>query len=250
VTISGGAISSQSFGSSPPLPISVDVTSLLVGTVELGSFELHGINNLYPVVGAGITSEIDEVDLSTQVNQQITSVLLQSNLGALDFITNASFGISGVSATLNFNDVEVSIDVDVSITGVQADWATGTLTYITDVNLAITGQEIATSVGPFELSTEVNLTLDSVSVTGSTGVTDFISTNILPIDGTEFSALIGELTLNIVNFDYDAVKELYDRQRTVYVDSQPDTIIYIEPQASRTVYIDQKNHVGRTTLKV
>ncbi len=107
------------------------------------------------------------------------------------------------------------------------------------------------------VSFEATLTVsDQIDVSGSASVT---------LDDVSATISVGDLTIAIVSFDYEAVKENYNRLRTVYIKEITDNVtrtvyvlslkhivVYIEPQPSneRTVLLSSRiNFLGGNKIE-
>jgi len=51
---------------------------------------------------------------------------------------------------------------------------------------------------------------------------------------------LGTITTTAVQFDFEAVKALYGRQRTVYVESKKARTVYVEKKPFRTVFVERQ----------
>jgi len=70
----------------------------------------------------------------------------------------------------------------------------------------------------------------SVSAIGSIGTLSI--SNKFTLTGVQGTFSLGTLTLTAVQFDFEAVKTLYDRRRTAYVEKQLPRIVYVAKQST------------------
>jgi len=60
------------------------------------------------------------------------------------------------------------------------------------------------------------------------------------VSGVSATMLIGNYTVTTVVFDYEVVKNLYERRRTAYVLGQQPRVAYVLDQQPRIVYVPAK----------
>lgn len=200
----------------------VDVTEILVGVEATGAIgtTVEHTTALLPSVSAtasvGTTQENVVEKLPTQV---ITGSAGSVGVGVTPTIV-------GVSATSSVGIIEArTLEV---LASVSATGAVGSV----QVNpvAGLEGLEATGEIGVLELKPDEVL----VSVSGTTAV-GTLKVNVKKLL-TSVSATfnVGIITATGVQFDFEAIKALYDRSRTVYVEG------FTEAASERTVYVQRE----------
>ncbi len=100
------------------------------------------------------------------------------------------------------------------LTGVVGTTNTPSLTQTHTSNLTLTGVSATTSLGAVEVFIVVNVV--GVSATGAVGsIGTSTSAGLSGIQGT---SAVGTISTTAVVFNYNAVRDLYDRRRTVNIE--------------------------------
>jgi autotransporter translocation and assembly factor TamB len=170
-----------------------------VTTTNSGSIVLTGVSatsSLEPVVAGGFEIDITERIDGVSATGQVTAVTPTFN------VTKA---VSGVSATTTLNAPDVNI------------------------NIELTGVSATSQVGEVEDQPTERI-VTGVQATGSIGTVAF--SNSFTVTGVVGTFSVDTLTATGVTFDFEAVKTLYDRRRTAYVEKQLPRIIYVERQST------------------
>ena len=231
-----------------------NVTELLTGVSATGAVGTFTIANTVSLTGVSATGAIENVattGFEIDISEVLESVSATSAVGTIQ--VNVAEVLASVSATGSANDVEVKATSTIAVDGVSATGSVNTLeekpTEVLDsvsatisvnfgqVNVAaiISGVSATGAVGTLEdKPTEI---LESVSATGIIGnplvrvvVTKIISgvaavtsigtftiSNTVTLTGVVGTTAAGQTTETGVIFDFGAVRDLYDRDRTVYV---------------------------------
>lgn len=231
-----------------------NVTELLTGVSATGAVGTFTIANTVSLTGVSATGAIENVattGFEIDISEVLESVSATSAVGTIQ--VNVAEVLASVSATVSANDVEVKATSTIAVDGVSATGSVNTLeekpTEVLDsvsatisvnfgqVNVAaiISGVSATGAVGTLEdKPTEI---LESVSATGIIGnplvrviVTKIISgvaavtsigtftiSNTVTLTGVVGTTAAGQTTETGVIFDFGAVRDLYDRDRTVYV---------------------------------
>ena len=144
---------------------------------------------------------------------------------------------TGVSATASAGILNVFIKV--TVVGVSA---TGTVNTVREnINTPITGVQATGFVNTVEEKpTEA---LGSVSATGFVN-DNFTFSNTHSLTGVSATGAVNTVTATGVIFDFEAVKALYDRKRTVPVEKQQPRIVYVRAELPRIVYVDRQSTVA------
>ena len=230
------------------------VTEILTGVSATGAVGTFTIANTVTLTGVSATGAIENVattGFEIDISEVLESVSATSAVGTIQ--VNVAEVLASVSATGSANDVGLKATSTIAIDGVSATGSVNTLeekpTEVLDsvsatisvnfgqVNVAaiISGVSATGAVGTLEdKPTEI---LESVSATGIIGnplvrvvVTKIISgvaavtsigtftiSNTVTLTGVVGTTAAGQTTETGVIFDFGAVRDLYDRDRTVYV---------------------------------
>jgi len=228
------------------------VTEILTGVSATGAVGTFTIANTVTLTGVSATGAIENVattGFEIDISEVLESVSATSAVGTVQ--VNVAEVLASVSATGSANDVGLKATSTIAIDGVSATGSVNTLeekpTEVLDsvsatisvnfgqVNVAaiISGVSATGAVGTLEEKpTEV---LESVSATGIIGnvgvgatqaltgvaatisVGTFTISNTVTLTGVVGTTAAGQTTETGVIFDFGAVRDLYDRDRTVYV---------------------------------
>lgn len=200
----------------------VDVTEILVGVEAIGAIgtTVEHTTALLPSVSAtasvGTTQENIIEKLPTQV--------ITGSAGSI--VVGVTPTIVGVSATSSVGIIEArTLEV---LASVSATGAIGSVTTTTSAGLE--GVGATGEVGTLALS--FDKVIDSVNATGTIGT---LQVNVKKLLASVSATLDeGTVTATGVAFDFEAVKELYDRNRTVYVEG------FTQAASERTVYVQRE----------
>lgn len=213
-----GAQGTGSIGA-PTIIEGVGVTASLTGTSSTGNI---GDPN---VKAEAVADNLSGVSATGTVNSAVT-------IEAKAVVTPAS-----ATATGTINPPEISCDASFVIVGVEAEAITDDPDVIGD-EVVVDADATATVQGLVS-----TFSIANVAITISADV------ELPSILGT---LTLGQETVNTVQFDYQAVKDNYGRNRTVYikeltdnttrvvsVNEVPNNIVYVEayPSEARTVYV-------------
>lgn len=194
---------------------------------------------LFSIVGVEAEVAVDDptviADALVAISDSFEATL---SLNGNVTVTGTSLVVSdSVEATVSLEDVTVTAQAIFGIDGVEATTAFNGSGVEVKANA-----DVSLAAVSFEATLTVS---DQIDVSGSASVT---------LDDVSATISVGDLTIAIVSFDYEAVKENYNRlrtvyikeitdnvTRTVYVNEIPSNVVYIEPQPSneRTVYVEQ-----------
>lgn len=114
----------------------------------------------------------------------------------------ATFSVVGVAGTSATNSVTVISQAVVVPTGVEGD-------IITD-SIFVEGDEVV-------IDADANVLLDSVAATGGTNTVTLDCKAVVIPTGVQGTFTVGDETINAVQFDYEAIKTNYSRDRTAYI---------------------------------
>ena len=116
----------------------------------------------------------------------------------------ATFAVTGVSGASATNTVTVISQAVIVPTGVEGD-------IITD-SILVDGDEVV-------IDADANLTLDGVGGTLSGNTVTLDCKAVVIPTGVQGTFTVGDETINTVQFDYESIKDNYNRARTVYIGS-------------------------------
>lgn len=116
--------------------------------------------------------------------------------------------------------------------------STGTVAGIGIVNgVAVVGNAVV-SIDGNEITVEIN---DDFTITGTANLT---------IEDVLATLQQNDVATSITNFDFEAVKDLYSRERIIYIEAKDPRIVFVEPQDPRIVYVGERPNSDNRRYKV
>jgi hypothetical protein len=152
-----------------------------------------------------------------------------NNIGWV-FAGDAIFTVTGVSATSSLGTAIATISITAPATGVSATGAVGSVAVITEANVSVAGIAAVGNVGALNIIGDALFNIAGVSSIASIGIVDVTGDANAVVSLNAATANIGIVTVTTTSFNFEAVKELYDRVRTVYVERGTTS-------AERTVFV-------------
>jgi hypothetical protein len=201
----------------------------------------YGINSVIIIpdgVQGSCTTDSGLV-IEADANHVVIGVTSAGAVGQVGTIGRAVVIPAGVEATSNVGTTQQSAEAVVVPTGVEGTGATGTVTL---VGIALV---IAPSIEGTGIAGIVNARANAdVAVTGNEATGAIGSVNVfenelqIPV-GVAATLILGIPVVVNTSFDYEAVKDQYDKRRTVYVKPKitSDARIVYVPAINRVVYI-------------
>ncbi len=234
------------------------------GLVNTVSVSADSSANTVGIVGTtGVTAPSITGDSTTSLN----SVLGNTVVNSVNVSSDANTIVTGISADAEVGTIFVdtgSPDVEVVLTGTQSTGTIGNLSIASQANVNVTLGAVTSSIGILTTSSESNVSLNGVTATTNVGQVGFRFATVASVDGVFGNIDINNLIASGVVFDFEAIKENYSRNRTVYLrelfstktsyvkESQSRTVyveaqsgsrtVYVEEEQSRTVYIEALNN--------
>jgi hypothetical protein len=140
-------------------------------------------------------------------------------------------------------------NVSIIPVGVAATTAIGTVTVTAGAVVLPTGVQVVANVGNVVITvTAFPAGVEAVTAIGTVSVFN----NALPnFTGVQASLLIGPVSVVTTSFDYNAVKEQYDRRRTILIlrkSSSQDRVVYIPTEPRQSYVRRRSNTFDRTKL--
>jgi hypothetical protein len=127
----------------------------------------------------------------------LTAVTAVGQLGTVAVPVDTVLSIQGVDATIIIEDVIVENGVTISAEAVPATITAGDITVIARASISVDDVSATITLSDaVEVTTDVNLTPTAVSAT----------------------ATLDTITISITNFDFNAIRDAYDRNRVVYIE--------------------------------
>jgi hypothetical protein len=202
--------------------------------------DLYGVSNVSIIpVGVEATTAIGAVTVTAGAVVLPTGVQVVTNVGNVA-ISNTNFP-AGVEATAAVGTVTVIADALVLPVGVEATADIGTVTVEAGALVLPVGVQASTAIG--SVIPIITALPAGVSITASVGTVTVFNNAVPTFIGVQAGTLIGNVSLSIVNFDYIAVREQYDRRRTIVIarkSSSQDRVIYI-PEDFRDRYVNRRS---------
>jgi hypothetical protein len=170
-----------------------------------------------------------------------------------------------VSTVGAVGDVVVAADANVDVIGVEAAAVLGQASQRTVNRVEVAGLEAVGAVGDVVVAADANTAVDGVTasalinnvvvraasnviiagVVGNGVINDNVTFKLdckFDVNGVVGVGIVGILSVTTTSFDYEAVKDLYDRKRTVYVERGTTSIertAFVEFE-SRFVYVESR----------
>lgn len=205
----------------------VDITEPLYGPDALtASTTTTTVNIAEKVSGVIATFSVNAAGLSIRsINRvPVTGSPMTGSIGTVSPNVDEPIA-TGVVATTSLNTVQVHISE--KLDSVFATGGIGSLEHSNTVTLI--GVEGVGQVGEVE-DQPLERIATGVFATGAIGTLTF--SNSFTVTGVVGTFSVGTLTATGVTFNFEAVKTLYDRRRTAYVEKRLPRIVYVERQST------------------
>lgn len=216
----------------------------VVGTGQIGTVSL---NIAFGITGVGATGSVNTV--LENVTEKVTGVVgtFTLNAAGLDIRSVNRVPVTGDVGTTAVGTIQVNIseyissvsavgqigtikpNVAESVTGVVGTSSVNTVTATGTANTTLTGVEGVGQIGEVE-DQPLERIATGVQATGAIGTVGI--SNSFTITGVVGTFSVGTLTATGVIFDFEAVKTLYDRRRTAYVEKQLPRVVYVDRQST------------------
>lgn len=253
-------------GSAVNLPAAASTGSL--GTLTIAS------DSSVSVTGVSGTSAVGTVEGSLRTNLFIPSVSATSAINSLAISASSNITLGSIVNYLLGQPPVFTLDGDKTLVGVQGTTGVG-LTSRGNANVTLATPSIfTTSVGTVSASGQarvVDLTVSAIlsaggdpsnhvgvanvtipSATSTITASDFA--DLLSVNNVNLFSVVAFTAVNVsatgFQFDYDAVKDNFSLERTIFIkkqESEVPPIVYILEQEPTTVFIrDDTNGLGNT----
>jgi len=124
-------------------------------------------------------------------------------------------------------------------------------------SVAVTGAAVTPIVGVEAFSAVGNVVVSATAVTSISGVeaTSFVGSvvvlenEVVSVVGFNLSSFSGSVSVVTTDFDYEAIKDNYERERTVYISGREQRFIFVEG-VPRIVYVENSVSVYERSAKV
>ena len=133
----------------------------------------------------------------------LSAVTATGQIGAVAVPLPTTVEIQGVDATIIIEDVLVENGLTVSAEAVSATITAGDITVIAKASISVD-----------DVSATITIS-DAIEVRSSADV-------IVPT--VSATATLGAIVISITNFDFDAIRDAYDRNRVVYIEQAPNQL--------------------------
>lgn len=173
------------------------------------------------VVGVSTTAAVGGVGVVGVAVTSVVGVEAVAILGEVSQRTINRIEVDGIEAVGNVGDVVVVANAVIDVVGVISFGVSNIVSVIASSNVILNGV-VANGV----INDNLTYKLDSK----------------FGVNGVASIGIIGVLSITVTSFDYESVRDLYDRKRTVFVErgtTSADRTSYVEPE-SRTVYVESK----------
>ena len=223
----------------------------IVGNTEVTAPSITGSSNTSLTGVAGITT-VNSVNVSSDSTTTVTGVSANAELGIVEIDTGSPVTevlVTGTQATGAIGSLSVSTQATINITLDAITSFIGTLATSSESNVSLNGVTANTIVNTVVVKIGAQVNLDSVAATTSVGEVGFKVSRAVTIDGVSGNIDTSNLIASGVVFDFEAIKENYSRNRTVYLRELLSTkTSYVKESQSRTVYVEAQS--GSRTVYV
>lgn len=193
------------------LDTSANANTTLVG-VTGESFVGNVTANITELIEVGPPAAQSAVGtVQVNISERLVGVSATGFAGDLSFEAEANTTPEGVEATVLEGVVEASGGALESLNGVEGTTALGTV--IIPATVGLTGQQLNGSVGV--VKPNIVEYISGVSATSAVSTTDEFGTAIQVLPSVFATGQAGNTTEVGVVFNFEAVKETYDRRRTI-----------------------------------
>lgn len=228
-----------------------DSSDAIFGTGTYGSASYGIVTPTAALTGVSATVTVASVAVTgfeIDISEVLNSVSATTSLGTLQ--VNITESITGVSATVSIGTLEAktteaidsvsatgsvgSIQVNISevLTGVVGTGAVNDDFDVRSIKTATTTGVVGTTAVDDGLNFVVTIgPITGVSATATLGTLQEITTS-EALESVSATVSLGTITATGVQFDFEAVKTLYDRRRTAYVEKQLPRIVYVAKQST------------------
>ena len=246
----------------------------VASTASLGSITLATDSTL-SVSGVQGTTAINAVEGSNRTNAPVSGVSATSAINSLAFSTSSNITLGAAVSLLAGNPPQFTLDGDKELVGVQGTTGQTLSTPSGKATTTLATPAIfTTSVGTVSANGQarvLDLTVSAVISAGGdpsnhVGVANVtIPSATSTITASDFADLLSVNKVNLFSvlavtaanvsatgfqFDYDAVKDNFSLERTIFIkkqESEVPPIVYILEQEPTTVFIrDDTNGLGNT----
>ena len=140
--------------------------------------------------------------------------------------------------------------------GVEATTSFGSFSFVGEANISIDGVESVIAINSVDVAANADVLVNGVESFGSVGNFVVAANSLASLDGVSVTSFIAAVAVVTTAFDYEAIKENYETERTVYVEGRVDRLVYVDGvprivfvESSRTPY-DRAAKVARETRQV
>jgi hypothetical protein len=197
------------------------------------------------VTGVYATGNTSAPTVVAKANIGVSSESGQGLIGTASVVGNANTLLTGVSATAELGTPTQKTVNRVPVTGVSATGSVGALT-VTGTSLVLPiSQGLSASVGNVIVVAKSVVNITGTQATGSISSVVVANNAVPSFSGVAAVTSVGNVAVSTTVFNYQAVANLYARERTVLVGRRSTTkertvvvpeqnrIVYVEPKASR-----------------
>lgn len=189
--------------------------------------------------GVSAIGATNTVTVTAASDVPVTTPTLTSSVGSVVVVAEANTAITGVSATASTNTVGIVAEANVVPTGVDSTGVIGTTVVVGDANLSISSPALTVGIGVVNATAAANVVPTGVALTGSIGALTTRTSNVILISTPALTVNTNSVTVVATNFDYDSLKDSYDRKRVLFIVGTPQTYTVAIPsdKKQRTVSI-------------
>jgi hypothetical protein len=194
----------------------IDISERLGNVSATGSVNTVTVNIQEDIVGVSATGTVNGA-LEFSNTHSLASVSATGSIGTLA-ISN-TVGLTGVAGTTAVESVSAGgfeIDITEKVTGVSATGAVTAVQPVFNFTEILPSFGLTGSIGTISLNVKEELGANAVtSVSGTASVNSVTVHTSAGVTTPAITASLGTISKTAVQFDFEAVKNLYSRRRTV-----------------------------------
>lgn len=213
--------------------IAADANTSVTGVQATGSVNStlsFILGHTETVTGVQATGNTTAPTVVAKANVEPPSASVDGIIGDVVIAADSNYAVTGVEGTMQIGTITQKTVNRVPVAGVEATASAGSLTIVGNATLTVTGVFASGVEGFVNATAAAVAVVNGVSVTASVGTVQTAENARPTFTGVSGTARLGAITVVNTSFDYIAVREQYDRTRTVYIarrSSSNDRTVYI-----------------------
>ena len=189
--------------------------------------------------GVEATTTVNSVVIVAAANLSLTGVEATGTINTVVVDAQAVVAANSVDAVVSLGDTTVVAEAVVVPQGVDSTSNIGTTTIIAEANVGVTINALTFTVGSPVIKGKAVVLPAGVAANINLGTVGTRTVNVIEVTSVPLNIYTKRPTVTTVQFDYESIKDSYDRDRVIYVApiDQRYTITVPADPTNRTVYI-------------